>query len=139
MPFVAALSAAAPLISKLGASKAAKKGLGTTVRAISSLKNKATDILQRKKTKAELKAEEAKARAAQFAALAGGTTYSNVKPERMAEKAAFGAKLTAIKQSLNQSQNNQNQTMEKVKEFFTKNWMYVLGGVVLLMFLKKRR
>jgi hypothetical protein len=138
MPFVAALTAAAPLLSKIGASGAGKKGLGIAVRAISNVKNKATDILQRKKSKAELKAEEAKARAAQFAALAGGTAYSSVKPESAAEKVTFGEKM---KKPLGifKEEKSKTETMEKAKEFFTKNWMYVVGGLVLLMFLKKRR
>jgi hypothetical protein len=136
MPFVAALTAAAPAIAKLGASGGLKKGLGFAVRAVSTVKNKATDILQKKKTKAELAVEQAKAKAAAFAALEGGTTYSSRMPESMAEKATFGAKPTKAVNIFNQSN---NKGMEKAKEFFTKNWMYVVGGLVLLMFFKKRR
>jgi uncharacterized membrane protein YraQ (UPF0718 family) len=137
MPVAAILATLGPAVAKLGAGKVTAKGAGFAVRAISGVKTKAAEILSRKKDKAQQRAEEAKAKAAQLAALAGGTTYSSKQPESMAEKLAFGASVEKVK-SENKKQ-NQNQQMEKVTEFFKKNWMYVLGGVVVLMFLKKKR
>lgn len=127
----------ATLGAKAGASKIASKGLGFIVRSVAGIKDKATNLLAQKRDKAQQKAEEARIKAAQLSALAGGTTYSSKKPESMAEKLTFGESAKKIKQ---EEANKSNQkSMEKVTEFFKKNWMYILGGVAVLMFLKKKR
>lgn len=136
MPVAAIMATIGPAVAKFAGSKAATKGAGFAVKAVSNIKTKAAEILTRKKDKAQQKAEEAKVRAAQIAALAGGTTYSSVQPQSMAEKLAFGASVKKVKE---QEYKSNNQSMEKVTEFVKKNWLYVLGGVVVLMFLKKKR
>jgi len=123
-----------PLATLVGA-----KGVGLAVRAISTLKNKATDILKAKKTKAELKVEQAKSRAAQLSALAGGTAYSQEKELSQGALETFGIKpnKAGVREILEPKKQKMN--MEKAKEFFMKNWVYLAVGVVALMFLKKRR
>lgn len=140
MPVGALLVAASPLVAKIGAAgggAVGKKGAGIAVRAISNIKTKAQNILSKKRDRAQLKADEARARAAQIAALAGGTTFSNRLPESAAEKVTFGDKPKGG--LFNLQSKKQGETMEKAKEFFSKNWMYVVGGLVLLMVLRKKR
>ena len=134
MPVAAIMATLGPAVAKFAGGKAATKGAGFAVKAVSSVRTKAAQILTKKKDKAVLRAEEAKVRAAQLAALAGGTTYSSKQPESMAEQLAFGTKKENQKET-----NSKSETMEKVTDFLKKNWMYVIGGVVVLMFLKKKR
>lgn len=138
MPVGAILAAVGPTVAKLATSKKMSKGAGGVVRVITSVKNKATDVLTRKATKAQIKAEKAKAEAAQIAALAGGTVGSQDKIMSLAGLETFGLTKEVKKREVVMDKTKNNKQMDQVKEFFAKNWLYVLGGVVALMYFRKR-
>jgi hypothetical protein len=131
---------------------AGAKGIGVGVKAITKLSNFATNVLSQKRDKAKVKLDEQKTRLAQLEALAGGTTGSAQRPESLTTALAFGNTFKAEKGVSNKlselkkgeknffkTDNESGNKMEKVKEFASKYWMYLVGAVVVFMFLKRKR
>jgi len=144
------LGVPAPVAEKAG------KASPTTVfyKGISKAQNWLNKVVGKKKSKAERRLAEEQQRIAQLEALqTGGTRSGTDYPTSPLQKAVFGAapdenkKLfgptvpvpSALLQKID-SKNKNGKQMEQVKDWFGKNWMYVVGGLAAYyLFMGKKR
>lgn len=123
-------------------------------KGISKAQNWLNKVVGKKKSKAERRLAEEQQRIAQLEALqTGGTRSGTDYPTSPLQKAVFGAapdeskKLfgptvpvpSALLEKID-SKNKNGKQMEQVKDWFGKNWMYVVGGLAAYyLFMGKKR
>lgn len=152
----AALTAAGvpPPLAKVAATAANPTKI--LYKGIKTAQNWLGKIVGRKKNKAEKRLEQEKQKIAQLEALqTGGTRSGSDYPTSDLQKKVFGIAPDESKKILGRtipipsallakfdSKNNKTgKQMEQAKDWFGKNWMYVVGGLAAYYFLigKKRR